>query len=428
MWQKEEKVKTMNPVDLRISGADHLSALSRIVTPQQRLSSAQRTLAAMNPVAVSMAHRHDPESLRRMAARALNLKLLLQHVFDESIASMAAHLEMSPDRLRALIDLQTSFDPEIAEHLEHCLNLPGGWLDTRRAHIDTAHLKSIVFESTREEALAQEETPREPQVFRAEPALASVSAPAEQQGTTSSCSVAGNAPIVVSLTSSSNAMSATDTSSALAEQTKRDPYAATKDHRLEGPLAQAMQWFSDRLSEMESKGASAVRLGLHEKLGRAQSTISTWTNNLRRLPDDVQVPMVQAVIEMRLPFAAEFLQRMSEASPHLFTPEVKKKLEEDLQRMPADTQRWSLKSDKKDDKSAARAPQKGATAREKQFAQDAPKAASPSHAAKEEIVLAAPSLAPVSGPGVASEDFRLVVARAAEKVADVLQYIVRQPH
>ena len=400
----------MNLIDPKISNADHLSARSRIVTPQQRLSSAHRTLDAMNPVVVSMAHRHDPESLRRMAARALNLKLLLQHVFDDSIAAMAAHLEVSPDRLRSLIDLQTSFDPEIAEHLEHCLHLPGGWLDTRRTQIDAEQLKSIIFQPAQKDAAAEEEEDlsSEPQACSAPtPSSSTVllpSIPADNEAATAACP-----PI------SSDAMStvAVETSPARTEQAKK-PYAATKQHRLEGPVAQTMQWLSEQLAQLGHKEASEVRLGLHEKLGRAQSTISTWTNNLRRLPDDVQVPMVRAIIEMRLPFAAEFLQRMSAASPHLFTEEVKNQLEAELKRLPPDELRWAKKAEKKE-KNPLTDPENTPHKAAKREAAASARTKTAAHSACARIT-----------PSEADEDFRLVVARAAEKVVEVLQYIVRQ--
>lgn len=388
----------------------HERTSARFVSPTSRLSSAQQTIAALSPVTVTMAHPRgiDPEELRRMSARVMNLQLLLKGLFEDSIAAMAAHLEMSPDRLRSLMDLQTPFSSEIAEHLEKSMHLPGGWLDNRRSSIDVEHLRSIVF--AEEPVMAEQHE---------EFAIASTASQSQEVAAESTVQHKAEEPEMVKHEEfdMGNVIAAQAAQPAATAALPETPPAHAEPNRQSDAMAMTLRWLNGELDKFYAPDGVPARVSLRNRLGRAQSTVSTWLNGLRKLPDDMNIPMARAVIEMRLPIADELLSRMFAAAPNIFNEGVKSALR-DLQ----NSNQPAMSAPSKAAEPAPSKPNAQASVQPSQ-SNDAAAASAPKAAPAIDMI-AAPLQLESLGEG-SSTELKLVVARAAEKVADVLQRLVR---
>lgn len=421
---------------------------SRIVAPTSRLSSAQHSIAALAPVPVTVTHHRniDPQELRLAAARAINLRLLLEHLFDGSVAAMAAHLEMSPDRLRSLIDLQVPFDPEIAEHLEKILRLPGGWLDNRRTSIDAEYLRTIIFDAPAQDAPAQETaqttaasttqapsgqandlfTPSETNAKDesdepAQASLPSIECEHEQRGEQPQGLMQTAAPhedasgeqlsfaqpqLTIALNTNEGAEMAQITSAQTEVRTQPLPARVEPagPSRQNDAMAQTLRWLNTELDKFQAPEGVSARIALRNRLGRAQSTVSTWLNGLRKLPDDMHIPLARALIEMELPITDEALRRLFEAAPHVFSEKVKEFLLE---------AQAKLHESKK----------QSTTSRADNSAEITE--TTPNQESDQTPIAQAHQIVTQIDSSIDSKELKLVVARAAEKVADVLQRLIK---
>jgi len=89
----------------------------------------------------------DFEGARILAARAHNLGLVRDRVFDGQTALAAAALDMRIERLDLIITLMMDCESGLAEHIERSLGLKPGWLDTWRDALtadDLAHLRAAL--------------------------------------------------------------------------------------------------------------------------------------------------------------------------------------------------------------------------------------------------------------------------------------------
>jgi hypothetical protein len=122
-----------------------LTKQTRWIDATKRRSSSQAFLTAKPAVAVEyVGHKaFDAEDLQKAAARAVNLQLLLEHLFDKDVAQLAARAEIDARRLRSMLDLEIHVSPEMAEHIEQTLRLPAGWLDQRRHALEAADIAML---------------------------------------------------------------------------------------------------------------------------------------------------------------------------------------------------------------------------------------------------------------------------------------------
>ncbi|MCX7912931.1 MAG: hypothetical protein N2506_08260, partial [Dehalococcoidales bacterium] len=113
---------------------------TRWIDATKQRSISQAFLTAKPAVAVQyVGHKaFDSEDLQKAAARAVNLQLLLERLFDNDVAQLASRAEIDARRLRSMLDLEIHVSSEMAEHIEQTLRLPAGWLDQRRHSLDAA--------------------------------------------------------------------------------------------------------------------------------------------------------------------------------------------------------------------------------------------------------------------------------------------------
>ena len=396
---------------------------NRFVAPASRFSGAQHTMGAIAPASVAFAYSQvtEPGELRRMNARVLNLQMLLKGLFDDSIAAMAAYLEMSPDRLRALMDMQTPFSSEIAEHLEKILRLPGGWLDNQRASIDVERLRAIVFGKKPADGAAPSEAEVEPVVAQSvEQRVAVCEHPRvvetvkESVLAHESSGSADSSPIESNTEERDHEMiNVIDTQKPQEDVAKPvTPPLYSGAQRKNDAMAQTLRWLNSKLDHYRAPNGAPARAVLRARLGRAQSTVSTWLNGLRNLPDEMAVPLARAVVEMKLPVAAEFLERMFAAAPGIFTDNIQQNLRSMLQEQLAQSATVMATPMV----AAASSPANSAAQQTTTQLQKA--------ATTIDLIRELQHLHDV-GTDPGSAEFKLVIARAAEKVADVLQRLVR---
>jgi hypothetical protein len=119
-----------------------LTKHTRWIDATKQRSSSQAFLTAKPAVAVEyVGHKaFDAEDLQKAAARAVNLQLLLEHLFGGDVAQLAARAEIDARRLRGMLDLESHVSSEMAEHIEQTLRLPAGWLDQRRNALEAADI------------------------------------------------------------------------------------------------------------------------------------------------------------------------------------------------------------------------------------------------------------------------------------------------
>lgn len=470
---------------LRSREYHHREREKKMITPESRLSSAQRTIGALSPVTVSFAPTRsmDHEEMRRMSARVLNLQMLLKEIFGDSIATLAAHLEMAPERLRALLDLQAPFTAEIAEHLEKSLRLPGGWLDNKRSGIDAEYLRSVIFATGEGEDSVSTASSHSPSA----PASAQAAANEAQQPTQVAPQpheprvfLAQDVPKKAEPTTADNACQPAQAShDNHEEQPKEQPMsAAGQTHatqnangtqtalsvetisgepvRQTDALANTLRWLNNELDRLRAPNGMPARAALRVQLGRAQSTVSTWLNGLRKVPDDMVIPLARAVIDLRLPIAREFLERMFQACPSIFNEPAKRALLMLLDNQPPTTQeaaphlaphaapataaRTAVPVNAAPVASPVAAPSSAQQPRNDAPTEQPQAYATPSAAASAATVQPNTASTPTSSAqqlgsaltleNLSLSDFnsaevKLVVARATEKLADVLQRLMR---
>lgn len=442
---------------------------TRVIEPHARMSTAQRTIASAAPIAVSFSHpKMDPDELRRVSARVLNMQLLIKHVFDDSLAALALQTEMAPDRLRSLMDMHVPFSSEIAEHLEKCLNLPGGWLDNKRSTIDADHLRAIIFAppashsheaSVSPSALEADQVTEdaseklhmtgyfEDSAFGNEPVgpetqsianpgaksaaaevdlslpdasssanLASPSLPALLHNTQSP-QTESTKPQQQNATTGNQERCDMETRTEKAEKGKTTESSRAEPKRLNDPVTQTLIWLNHELDRYRSSKGGPVRPEIAEIMGRAPSTVSTWMTGVRKMPDEMVIPLVLAVYKIRLPIADEFFAKMKAAAPAIMRqmPEIPK-----VEAL-AETQATEGTQDLASDRST-KDTQAPANATSPESTHQAPSAPSTNElqgldAAMEQDLL------PLGQQGN-NEEFKLTVARAADRVASVLQRLM----
>jgi hypothetical protein len=122
-----------------------LTKHTRWIDATKQRSSSQAFLTAKPAVAVQyVGHKaFDSEDLQKAAARAVNLQLLLERLFDNDVAQLASRAEIDARRLRSMLDLEIHVSSEMAEHIEQTLRLPAGWLDQRRHSLDAADVAML---------------------------------------------------------------------------------------------------------------------------------------------------------------------------------------------------------------------------------------------------------------------------------------------
>jgi len=77
-------------------------------------------------------HSHwDTKSGEKSARRIVNLTKLRDEVFAGDVAAFAERAEVPVFRLQSLCNAEDFVGDELAEHIEHSLGLPPGWLDAR---------------------------------------------------------------------------------------------------------------------------------------------------------------------------------------------------------------------------------------------------------------------------------------------------------
>ena len=352
----------------------------RVIEPHTRTSTAQRSIASASPVSVSFVQvKMDPEEMRRSSARVMNLQQVVTHAFEGSLAALSLHAEMAPDRLRSLLEMHMPFSAEIAEHLEKCLNLPGGWLDNKRTAIDVDHLRGMVFPSTgthtdasddeslapikygtvpverdavqaaldmiaadeaaaaaaavapvaathesksgcgpsvhvglSDEQLAEQAvTPTATTSFATMPATLAVTdaiAPATEIG---ACSINQGSDMQARAAAHESKPASTEPA-ATSEKTSEQESKPARGH---DQVSQTLVWLNGELGRYRGSRGGPVRAELAEIMGRAPSTISTWLTGVRKMPDDLLVPLVLAIHKINLPIASEFQDRMAVAAP-----------------------------------------------------------------------------------------------------------------
>ena len=392
---------------------------ARSLTPDVRLSSALPPLLQQSaPVAVSLARPRmaDVEEARRASVRSANLQAILKAAFDNSVAQMAAFLEMAPDRLRSLLEAQTPFDAEIAEHLEKSLNLPGGWLDNRRGNVDEAHLRETIFAPSRAETQDDARVDAaDSTAVQAKPVQAGIEGAAETAPKSATQEPASH-PLPRSEESPMSAAVQEALSVTQAPAQARKAHAEPQRHT--DDLAQTLRWINDSLDklrwvndrlEVVHEGASpgegiSARTELSNRLGRAQSTLSTWLTGLRPIPE-VMIPLLaDALLQMRAPVAEEANARLRALAPHAFTG--------------ADAPQAAQPS-------AANAAPKAKAAPQPATPPSASADSAPSPVSAGATVHTLPTpLLPARPVSQEDAQIKLTVARTAEKVADVLRQLL----
>jgi len=277
--------------------------------PRERLSSAQDIFSPMNPVKIvhQTAHQskqEDPEETRRFGVRSLNLQMLLKDVFSSSIASMAAHIEISPDRLRSL--LNDAVSSEMAEHLEQVLNLPGGWLDNKRSAIDAEYLKRVIFggqDGGQNESKSEQENAIEDKQGASLAASDDASAPQVMDAASETADDAKQAA-----TPDVQTNDAASIGQPIAAQVSQTPPPAMDQEQPtrrkgkdDASIQSALVWVNDVIDKEPTRIRSYIRQSLRERLGRSQSTISTWLNGLRKPPEDALIHLTREFIIMARP-------------------------------------------------------------------------------------------------------------------------------
>jgi len=423
----------------------------RVIEPHVRVSTAQRTIASAAPIAVSFSQpKMDPDEIRRVSVRVMNMQMLIEKVFDGSLASLALQSEMAPDRLRALMDMQIPFGSEIAEHLEKCLNLPGGWLDNKRGAIDVDYLKALIFSTAPLQAqspmqesakIAQQEQVDlahlsgdfEHSSFGDDPAAPAMAGHGGQRSSAAEHSVANALNTEPSATdsrsqqenviNSSQERRGMETRTEKTEKGRATDLGHAKPKRLNDPVTQALIWLNHELDRYRGSKGGPVRPEIAEIMGRAASTVSTWMTGVRKMPDDMIIPLVLTIYKIRLPVADEFRDRMQAAAPAIMRrmPETP-----DLEAAQGEIEYSKDLGASIGDVSASthtQVPLIGAAPEPEniQSAADVadvvPRAVQSLDAAVEQ------SITPI-GREQNSEEFRLTVARAADRVASVLQRLM----
>lgn len=386
-----------------------------------------------NPIS---SHRSiDPDELRRSSARTHNLEMLLKDIFSDSVAHMAAHMELTPARLKALLESQSDFGPEIAEHMEKILNLPGGWFDTRRPSIDKQELRNIIFaeSSTEDEEATTSATAVSPPGSTAaevqapdQEAIATQPRTPEPQNiqtppvSAASATEATNTPPKKDAEMSSTAAE-TQTPVAHQDADAAQSMAKAQPNRLNSPQAMALRWLNERLNMYNAPNNVPSRTELRNRLGRSQSTVSTWLTGLRALPVDMVEQFAQAVVDLRLPIAEEFLHQLFAASPTAFTEASKQHLLEQARSTPQTPYVPAAPSTTP----ALAQPRQAEAQLDATAAAPTALSTTPARAtsaAPQQRAL--PSLSSAA-TGADSPEVRIAVARAAEKIADVLQRLVQ---
>lgn len=199
--------------------------------------------------------------------------------------------------------------------------------------------------------------------------------------------------------------------------------AKAQPNRLNSPQAMALRWLNERLNMYNAPNNVPSRTELRNRLGRSQSTVSTWLTGLRALPVDMVEQFAQAVVDLRLPIAEAFLHQLFAASPTAFTEASKQRLLEQARSTPQTPYVPAAPST-----TPALAQPRQAEAQLDATAA-APTAPAPSttparatSAAPQQRALPALNSA---ATGADSPEVRIAVARAAEKIADVLQRLVQ---
>jgi len=418
----------------------------RVIESNARLSTAQRSIAASNPVSISFAQtKMDPEELRRSSARVMNLQQIVTHAFEGSVAGFALHAEMAPDRLRPLLDMQVPFSAEIAEHLEKCLNLPGGWLDNKRGSLDVEHLKEMIFAPTKSSpalgaggaACADEN----PQAAAAQEAVATKEVAQETpQAAVKVQAAAAQEPVA---TKEAVMLSAHELVKEVAQET---PHAAkpqapvaqepavikadakmsdgaahlkVEPKRLDYPMIQVLVWLNKELDRFRSPKGGPVRPEIAESMGRAPSTLSTWLTGVRKMPDEMLGPLVQAIHKVSPALAVEMQERVIAVDPAIarYLPNLPKMDVPVVAASPV---------------APVVAPVAAAMAAPAVAAAAVPVAAAIAEPAPASAPVSAGSSSldhPVLGVGGQGtpQEFNLAVARAVDRFADILQKLLDRP-
>jgi len=293
----------------------------------------------------------------------MNLQMLLRDVFDSSVAAMAAHVEMSPERLRSL--LNDSISSEMAEHLEQVLGLPGGWLDNKRSSLDARHLRKVILGESDDEQDAAQEIAGEATVSETVKAASAqqmsrheTQQPLANEGPQDVFAVAADANADTSAdqvqqvtqqaaqpdidqraaeTDAKNASIEASDGMALPQQEPAQPTQMMQpEQRPAAPTAplqddefkirEALLWANLAIDKMPSKIRSTIRQILRSRLHRSQSTLSTWLNGSRRPPEDAMIQLTREFLFMDLHFAKEFAEKMFQAAPCVFSESVQKAL------------------------------------------------------------------------------------------------------
>jgi hypothetical protein len=204
------------------------------------------------------------------------------------------------------------------------------------------------------------------------------------------------------------------------EKVKAKESTRPEPKRLDDPITQTLIWLNHELDRFRSSRGGPVRPEIAEIMGRAASTVSTWMTGVRKMPDEMLIPMVLAVYKIRLPIAEEFHARMTAAAPII------------MRKMPSIPEKDQ--ATQRESKAAAPAISHAETPSEtpsvsgEDFRQTMQarneQPAAPSNEMQSIAATMERELMPLSQQQDTNEEFKLTVARAADRVASVLQRLM----
>lgn len=266
-----------------------------------RLSSAQPlNMLAGQSAKVQVMVPFSYKEAERTARRIVNLDLLKRHVFGDEAAKLADAIEMSPQRLSALFDLEVVFSDELAEHIEKTLGLPGGWLDKRREwnEEELAVVQQAMQQACEQQGPETAHAPApEPRVWRMQAVLHTP----EESSTTSA------APSVEQAVHPSTTQATLQTFAQEAADMNKQPSSTTaKAPRQHAAMACA--WLKNELAQRERGTQSR----LARAMGRNPNDLSAWLNGLRPMPAAALQDLLRALPSFDAQLAQGFVQRLQE--------------------------------------------------------------------------------------------------------------------
>lgn len=278
---------------------------SRHIDVSARLSSAQPPLPLLGsqPSRVPVMAPFSYKDAERNARRIVNLELLKRHIFDDEAAKLADAIEMSPQRLAALFDLEVVFSDELAEHIEKTLGLPGGWLDKRREWSEQE--RQTVQEAMRQ---ASEQQASEQQTAEAQPPRV--------------WRIESQAQPPAALPPSADPIPSPNVVRPIGQQAvhpqespSMNTQAAEMQVKEAAPLpssTQALAWLKNELAARPRGTQSS----LAKAMGRNPNDLSAWLNGLRPIPAKALQDLRHTLKTFDAELAQGFIERLGEEAAH----------------------------------------------------------------------------------------------------------------